>query len=360
MKKLTPAGMWFALMAVSAPAFAQYFGPPPNKTYDYYEVDKKTWYISPMFDWVLDRDGRNTNDGLGGSIYGGKFFDANWAVEFGYFHHYFDNAFANGRSWRENGIEGSGLYFFNRSWPIQPFLIMSADWVHTTRPDEVEGVDTSDNTGDNFAWAAGAGLMVPFRVFGYPVGLRADARLRWLKIGSKLLVNTDGSTTANNDGDFQEPVLRAGFIIPLGVKRVAAATPAPAAAPVKAAPPPPPAAPAEEGTRFEDVNFPYNKSTLTDKARASLDADAKAIDKMVQRNPKTVVEVSGHTDWIGSDAYNQALSERRAQSVKDYLTRKGVAASRINTQAFGESKPIADNRTDEGRALNRRAEIRAH
>jgi OOP family OmpA-OmpF porin len=360
MKKLTPAGMWFALMAIAAPAFAQ-FGPPPKSEQTEWQADDNPWYVSPMFDWVLDRDGRNSNDGLGGSIYGGKFFDRHFAAELGYFHHWFDRSVANGRQWRENGAELSGLFFFNRTWPIQPFLIASVDYVHTTRPDEVKGVDTRENDGDNFAAAAGAGLMLPFRVFGYPIGLRTDARMRWLKVGSKLLANTDHSTTANTDGEFMEPVLRVGLMIPICAHKVAAAAPPPPPPPpVRAAPPPPPPPPAEEGMKFEDVNFPYNKSTLTDKAKASLDKDAKSIGTMVQKNSKTAVEVSGHTDWIGSDAYNQALSERRAQSVKDYLVRKGVEGNRITTQAFGESKPVADNRTDEGRALNRRAEIRAH
>jgi OmpA-OmpF porin, OOP family len=348
MKKLTPAGMWFLLMAVAAPAFAQ-FGPPPNTEYKHLEAEANPWYISPMFDWVLDRDGRNSDDGLGGSINGGKFFNQHVAAELGYFYHYFDNSTPNGRKWREQGAELSGLFFIDRTWRVVPFGIISADYVHTHR-------SHNGASGDNFAWAPGVGVMVPFRIFGFPVAFRHDVRYRFLKIGNRFQENNDLSTTANRDGEYEEPVLRFGLVIPLNVKEVAAAR-APAPAPVRPAPAPTPApAPAEEGMRFEDVNFPYNKSTLTDKARASLDADAKAIDRM---GPKTTVEVSGHTDWIGSDAYNQALSERRAQSVKDYLVRKGVAASRINTQAFGESKPVADNRTDEGRALNRRAEIRA-
>jgi OOP family OmpA-OmpF porin len=356
MKKLTPAGVLFALMAFAAPAFAQ-FEPPPKKTW---EVDKNPWYVAPLFDWVLDRDGRNSDTGLGGSIYVGKFFDKHWAAELGYFHHYWDNAFYNGRTWRENGAELSGLFFIDRDWVIQPFFILSAAYVHTSRPDATVPTDTEDNTGDNFAWAPGTGAIIPFRVFGYPIAFRADARIRFLKVGSKLLVNTDGSTTANTDGMFQEPVLRFGFMIPFPAHRVAVAQAAPAAAPAPVATRPAPAPVVEEDvSKFEDVLFPYNKSTLTDKAKASLDSDAKAIDRMVKKNSKTTVEVSGHTDWIGSDAYNQALSERRAQTVKDYLVRKGVEGSRINTQAFGESKPVADNRTDEGRALNRRAEIRA-
>ena len=68
----------------------------------------------------------------------------------------------------------------------------------------------------------------------------------------------------------------------------------------------------------------------------------------------------GHTDNVGSDAYNQALSERRTASVKDYVVKKGVAGTRVSGQGFGESKPIADNKTAEGRAKNRRVEIKVN
>jgi OOP family OmpA-OmpF porin len=69
------------------------------------------------------------------------------------------------------------------------------------------------------------------------------------------------------------------------------------------------------------------------------------------------VSVEGHTDSIGSDAYNQRLSERRAKAVRDYMISQGIDASRITTRGFGESKPVADNKTAAGRAENRRVEI---
>ncbi|MCB1832791.1 MAG: OmpA family protein, partial [Geminicoccaceae bacterium] len=68
-------------------------------------------------------------------------------------------------------------------------------------------------------------------------------------------------------------------------------------------------------------------------------------------------EVQGHTDSTGATDYNQGLSERRAQSVLDYLTGKGVEAERLTAVGFGENRPIASNDTEEGRAQNRRVEI---
>jgi outer membrane protein OmpA-like peptidoglycan-associated protein len=66
----------------------------------------------------------------------------------------------------------------------------------------------------------------------------------------------------------------------------------------------------------------------------------------------------GHTDAIGSDAYNQSLSERRAEAVRRYLINGGITPERIRTEGFGESRPVASNETDEGRAQNRRVELR--
>jgi OOP family OmpA-OmpF porin len=71
----------------------------------------------------------------------------------------------------------------------------------------------------------------------------------------------------------------------------------------------------------------------------------------------SAVAIEGHTDWIGTDAYNQGLSERRANAVMNYLVDHGVAASRLSTTGYGESRPIASNQTREGRALNRRVEL---
>ena len=79
--------------------------------------------------------------------------------------------------------------------------------------------------------------------------------------------------------------------------------------------------------------------------------------KVMKDKPDLRVSVEGHTDSVGSVAYNQTLSERRATTVRDYLVSQGIDASRITTRGFGKSKPIASNDTAEGRAENRRVEI---
>jgi OmpA-OmpF porin, OOP family len=109
---------------------------------------------------------------------------------------------------------------------------------------------------------------------------------------------------------------------------------------------------------FETVNFAFDRSDLNERARAILDEASKVIVDLQAQHGGLVIQIDGHTDSIGSPGYNQGLSERRANSVKDYLTRKGVDAKRIETRAFGLTKPVATNDTDAGRAQNRRAEVR--
>ena len=79
---------------------------------------------------------------------------------------------------------------------------------------------------------------------------------------------------------------------------------------------------------------------------------------MLTQYEQTYVDVYGHTDSSGSDAYNQGLSERRAAAVADYLSSHGVQSARLGTRGFGETQPVASNATEDGRAANRRVEIK--
>jgi len=102
-----------------------------------------------------------------------------------------------------------------------------------------------------------------------------------------------------------------------------------------------------------DTFFDFDKSTLKPEGRQVLDQVAEQVNSI---ELETLI-ATGHTDSIGAEAYNQKLSERRANSVKEYLVSKGVPADRIYTEGKGELQPVADNQTREGRAQNRRVEI---
>ena len=139
------------------------------------------------------------------------------------------------------------------------------------------------------------------------------------------------------------------------------AKPAPPPAPVVAAPaptpappPPPPPAPVSEKVTFAaDAFFDFDKSVLKPEGKAKLDDLASKLQGM---NLEVIIAV-GHTDSIGTDAYNQKLSVRRAEAVKGYLVSKGIEANRVYTEGKGEKQPVADNKTAAGRAKNRRVEI---
>ncbi len=103
-----------------------------------------------------------------------------------------------------------------------------------------------------------------------------------------------------------------------------------------------------------EVTFAVNSSTLDPKFRNTLDKVASTLAEY----DKTFVDVLGHTDSTGSDAYNQTLSEQRAQSVAAYLSARNVNQARLATRGYGESQPRASNVNEEGRSQNRRVEIR--
>jgi outer membrane protein OmpA-like peptidoglycan-associated protein len=147
-----------------------------------------------------------------------------------------------------------------------------------------------------------------------------------------------------------------------GGSRTAAATvtvnsppPAPAPAPIVIPAPPAPApAPKVIDRLTLHVNFDFDKSVI----RKTDDAELQQAVDFLKKYPGYQISIEGHTDSIGTDKYNQALSERRAAAAKAYLLKQGVVDSqRITSVGYGESRPIADNKTKQGRFENRRVEI---
>ena len=144
-----------------------------------------------------------------------------------------------------------------------------------------------------------------------------------------------------------------------GALVVAAPVPAPVVVPPTppraVVPPPPPPRPAiaTKVTYAADAFFDFDKSVLKPEGKAKLD---DLVGKVKGINLEVIIAV-GHTDSVGSDAYNQKLSVRRAEAVKAYLVSKGIEKNRVYTEGKGEKQPVADNKTSEGRAKNRRVEI---
>ncbi|MGN7744157.1 OmpA family protein [Pseudomonas sp. 22526] len=112
----------------------------------------------------------------------------------------------------------------------------------------------------------------------------------------------------------------------------------------------------EETIVIRDVHFEFDSAKLTAADKTKLDTIAT---RLKQEAPSAQLRVTGHTDSVGSDAYNQRLSEKRARSVTEYLISAGVPRSSfVSVAGAGESQPVADNKTADGRAMNRRTEIK--
>ena len=150
-----------------------------------------------------------------------------------------------------------------------------------------------------------------------------------------------------------------GAIAPPAPAPVPVAMPAPAAAPAPApvaapAPAPAPAPPAATKVTYAaDAFFDFDKAVIKPEGRAKLD---DLVGKIKDINLEVIIAV-GHTDAVGGDSYNQKLSIRRSEAVKAYLVTKGIEKNRVYTEGKGEKQPVADNKTAEGRAKNRRVEI---
>jgi OOP family OmpA-OmpF porin len=213
--------------------------------------------------------------------------------------------------------------------------------------------------GDRLTYNGGVGADVP--IIGHGIALRMEALY-------------------HKEADFKaEPLFHVGIRVALGPEPAPAVMPetpvvvVPVAEPPPPPPPslPPPAPPpcempasaqpiSLEGCKTGDtivllgVNFDFNKALLTLNAKALLDQVASALTTRADMK----VEVDGHTDGKGGAAYNLKLSEKRAVSVKDYLASKGIDPARMGTKGYGKTMPIADNKTDAGRELNRRVELK--
>ena len=302
-------------------------------------------YIAESLLYSFSDSSRNSENGVGGYLGGGIPLNRWFNLELGgsYTHYNADDDSPPSNPWREYIAHIEGQYFYSRNHDFSPYLALGGGY-------SVERMVATSNKDHTAEIDLGVGAIHYFRALDWDFGVRGDARYRVTFADSDKFPGRGVDT-------FGEPVLSLGLIIPLTRGTVPAALPEPLPPPAQPMPKPQ-AVTVDPNRRFEDVNFAFDKSTLTPHAQQSLDGDAATIRDLSDKFPSLKVNVAGHTDWIGTDAYNQALSERRARAVKEYLIRKGVDAGRIHTYAYGESQPVAPNTTREGRALNRRTEIR--
>ncbi|MGQ0701477.1 MAG: OmpA family protein [Panacagrimonas sp.] len=336
-------------------------------------------YVSGLFGYIAeenDRDALIGNDagavqeGKGFQLSVGKAINKHFGFEIAGFGHNFSHGPSGRLGMQEYGGKLDGLFFYSRDPRFSPYFGVGLGGMRT----DLKGINRTST--DPFA-DIGVGFMKFFDVSGTELGIRADLRAR-------LVFFDEDAFGGTSQDDVAEAVLKVGLVVPLGSKPKKAEVPPPPPKPT-ACPdsdgdgvcdaadlcpetpkglvvdakgcPPEPKSELGPNRKFEDVHFAFDRADLTDYAKAILDKASGVIAELAKKYPGLKVDVTGHTDWQGTDGYNLGLSERRANTVRQYLLRKGVEAGRINTQAYGESRPKATNETEEGRALNRRSEV---
>jgi OmpA-OmpF porin, OOP family len=178
--------------------------------------------------------------------------------------------------------------------------------------------------------------------------------------GAKVLekvVAAGGCGSADNAAALTSAAAMGAFVekVFLTAKPAPAPVAAPAPAPVPAPAPAPAPAPVVKEIITFNLLFDFDKATIRDDMVPMLEQ----AQKILNEDPAATYVIAGHTCSIGTDAYNQKLSERRAAAVKNWLVSNGIAGERLETVGYGETQPKYDNKTDEGRTLNRRVEIQS-
>lgn len=343
-------------------------------------------YLAPMASGLLSQTAR-LDKGYGGVLHGGYRMDT-YAFEISGI---YSRIGSDGQNVRELGGSLNALWF-----PISTlsntFLIAEFGGVEVKNYPQTGGANELTSI---VTYAAGAGQLLKLNIGNYEFGIRAELLYRY---GER---DTDERPSSDPDvaKTFKDVLFNVGLQLPLSAK--SPPPPPPPAEPVEVVAVeaaadsdgdgvpddrdrcpgtaagtavddvgcalPPPCKPPESGAPIQlsgcavgdsvvlrGVNFDFNKASLTVNAKTILDSVVEALIAA----PSIEFSIEGHTDAVGSDAYNQTLSEARAQSAMEYLEAHGVAPERMRAQGFGESRPVADNDTDEGRELNRRVELK--
>ena len=312
-------------------------------------------YLAESLNYTFADSSRHSENGLGGYFGGGFPLSQYFNIELGAsYTHFNDDSKSDSQPWREFLEQGGAQFFFSRNPAFSPYIGVNVG--HATEVLTHHGGKDSALFTD-----VGVGVIHYFKIFDGDFGVRVGAAYRWVFNDDDKFPGRDNDNFSSGDvKNFGEPVISLGLVIPIGFSQPAEEEELPAPRPASIEAPARTPAPLSAGPnrRYEDVHFAFDQSVLGSYAESSLDQDADSISKLLGAYPNLTVDLSGHTDWIGTDAYNQALSERRANTVRDYLSRKGIRSTSIQIHAYGESKPIAPNTTKAGRALNRRVEIK--
>lgn len=329
------------------------------------------WYLAPYGSFVMTDDDRQTSDGWGGGLAVGKMLNEHFNVELKGFYNDLGSSNA-GLLGNSSDVDMAGgtldLQYYLFRDTFSPYAVIGAG-----------AANTNTGNGDRIGFIGEAGLGFTYEICDHLL-LRSDIRYRYNNnFGNDNNNNFLLANNTTNSDDYHDMVVNVGFVIPLGEKaekpqpRVEISLPEPKPVP-------------DCSTRDDDndgvnncldqcpgtiagakvdkhgcpisleirgVQFKYDSAELTPSAKIILDGVAKSLMAYPLKND---LEVQGHTSSEGSDAYNLRLSQKRSQSVANYLKSQGVN-NKLTAHGYGERNPIADNSTEEGRSRNRRVEL---
>ena len=302
------------------------------------DMFRGAWYAVPGVSYMNTDSDLEADNGAGGFISIGKELSPSWDLQgrLGYNRADEDLGLGIGESgkYKSTQLGLDALYMFSRD-KFRPFLLAGLGVTRNNVDYKAPGVDID---GKKTSWLASLGLGAQY-LFTDSFGIQADLRHQL----SRAKVSVNGDSDSEGIGN---TLFNLGGIFRFGAPAPVVAEAAPEPAPIAAAPEPEPA-PAPEPVKCTpqmdtitvgaEKLFGFDKANLKDEGKAALDEAAAKI----KANPEIkAVIVTGHTDRIGSDAYNQKLSERRAAQVKDYLAAQGVDPSIIEAVGKGESEPV--------------------
>ena len=307
------------------------------------------WYALPGVNVMhADSDLEAKSRSVGGFLKFGKEISEHWDVQVGLSHNRADNDLdgVSGK-YRQTLFGVDALYFFSRD-KFRPFLLAGVGAARNSIDYTANGVDLGDK---KTSWMANVGFGAQY-LFNESFGLQADLRHVWSR--ADFGNNSANGFTGHGNETVGNTYLNLGAIFRFGAPKpapvveptpepVAYVEPAPAPEPAPEPAPAPvgPAEPAfEKVTLSSEVLFGFDKDNLKEEGKAALNADV--VEKMKAHPEVELVLITGHTDRIGDANYNQKLSERRANTVKNYLISQGIDENRLHAVGKGESEPVAE------------------
>ena len=324
------------------------------------DLYRGAWYALPGISYLNTHHDLEATNGGGGFLRLGKEISPSWDIQGGLGYnraHEDTNIVGAGGQYTQTTLGLDALYLFSRS-NVRPFVLAGVGAAHNVV--DYNNIPTLTDKRKN-SWLANVGVGAQYLVSDN-FGLQADLRHQWTRTNARA-----PGTSFDAEGTIGNTLLSLGAIFrfgaPVAAPVIAAEpepTPAPYVAPVAAVEPAPAPSPAPIPVaapckpKFETVTisaeklFGFDEFNLQDGAKPILD---EVVTKLKAHPEFTLVLVNGHTDRIGSENYNQKLSERRANEVKDYIVSQGVDASRLQAVGKGESEPAADCKGIKGKAL---------